>query len=283
MNVKLPAWSVRNPLGTIALFISLIYGVSALLLGTTVASLAPWNQTILTIFVVLFPCAVLAVFTWLVAVHHQKLYGPGDYRTDEGFLQAAGQSSPEEVGARLQKELSEDSDTASPNIEGAQPPSDGGHPEAVEPTENPMNRNRLIQRAYVAESLVFQELQDKLSGTVMRNVSLPAKTKPFRVDGVIYAPEGEYIVETILVRNKASIEGRLRRSVSRLKAIAEAFPTKRLIFAVVGDGVPANGEVLSKVGSFSHGIPDIATFFFDLHELELKYGFPSGAEEPGDA
>ena len=46
MGDKFPNWSARNPLGIIALFISLIYGMSALLLGTSVDSLAMFNQTL---------------------------------------------------------------------------------------------------------------------------------------------------------------------------------------------------------------------------------------------
>lgn len=279
MKVDLPTWSVRNPLGTIALFISLIYGTSALLLGSSVGSLAPWNQTILTTFVVLFPCAVLAVFAWLVSAHHQKLYGPGDYRSDEGFLQAAGQSSPEEVGARLQEELSEDAEVVPADAGQRQLPA-GAEPGEAVPEEGLATgaNRRLVQRAYLAESLVFQELQDRLSGTVMRNVSLPAKTKPFRVDGVIYAQDGEYLVETLVVRNATTLEGRLSRALGRLKNIAEAFPTKRLILAVVGDGVPASPEVLTRVGGFSREVPNIATFYFDLAELESKYGFPAAED-----
>ena len=78
---KLPSWSARNPLGIIALFISLIYGMSAVLLGTSVKNLSSANQTILVYFIVVFPFVVLGVFGWLVSRHHTKLYGPADCRT----------------------------------------------------------------------------------------------------------------------------------------------------------------------------------------------------------
>jgi hypothetical protein len=38
---------------------------------------------------VLFPVFVLATFGWLVSKHHEKLFGPGDYKSDAGFLTAA--------------------------------------------------------------------------------------------------------------------------------------------------------------------------------------------------
>lgn len=77
----------RNPLGIIALFIVLVYGFAAL---TTVSnSTSGAEQKPLIWFLTLFPVAVLVVFAWLVACHHKKLYGPGDYRDDRSFLEAS--------------------------------------------------------------------------------------------------------------------------------------------------------------------------------------------------
>jgi hypothetical protein len=104
-NFQMPSWMARNPLGIIALFISFIYGMSALLLGMTINNLAPTSQRALVTLIVLFPCAVLWVFGWLVSRHHTKLYGPGDYRTDTGFLNAGRPIAGADIGKRLQDEL----------------------------------------------------------------------------------------------------------------------------------------------------------------------------------
>lgn len=58
-NPKKLEWLAKNPLGIIALFISLIYGMSALLLGTSVGRISEVNQNFLIAFIILFPCAVL--------------------------------------------------------------------------------------------------------------------------------------------------------------------------------------------------------------------------------
>ena len=76
----------RNPLGIIALFIVLIYGFAALTLGIN-SSLQSTERLPLVWFLVLFPVIVLFTFVWLVSKHHEKLYAPGDYQTDEGFLE----------------------------------------------------------------------------------------------------------------------------------------------------------------------------------------------------
>jgi hypothetical protein len=76
----------RNPLGIIALFIVLIYGFAALTLGIN-SSLQAEERLPLVWFLVLFPLVVLFTFGWLVSRHHEKLYAPADYKSDDGFLQ----------------------------------------------------------------------------------------------------------------------------------------------------------------------------------------------------
>lgn len=68
-----------NPLGVVALFISLIYGVAALLVGATAESLSGAERWPLLLFVVLFLALVLWVFYKLVTEYHGKLYAPADY------------------------------------------------------------------------------------------------------------------------------------------------------------------------------------------------------------
>jgi hypothetical protein len=74
----------RNPLGIIALFIVLIYGFAALTLGVN-AKLELSERAPLVWFLVLFPFAVLFLFGWLVSQHHENLYAPSDFRSDESF------------------------------------------------------------------------------------------------------------------------------------------------------------------------------------------------------
>lgn len=75
----------KNPLGIIALFIILIYGFAALTLGLN-NSPQPSERLPLVWFLVIFPLIVLGTFGWLVSCHHEKLYAPDDYKSDDGFL-----------------------------------------------------------------------------------------------------------------------------------------------------------------------------------------------------
>ncbi|RQP21467.1 hypothetical protein [Piscinibacter terrae] len=95
---------VKNPIGIVALFISLIYGFANLLLGTTAGTLTPDERYPLIIFITVFPLVVLGVFYLLVSRHHGKLYAPGDFKDDKSFLRTL---SKEEVERKLQQEVTE--------------------------------------------------------------------------------------------------------------------------------------------------------------------------------
>ena len=78
----------KNPLGIIALFLVLVYGIAALTFGLSAASLSTQERWIILLFVVLFPCFVLFAFYRLVTKHHNKLYAPADWRDESHFLKA---------------------------------------------------------------------------------------------------------------------------------------------------------------------------------------------------
>lgn len=75
----------RSPLGIVALFIVLVYGIAALVVlipnHLTVTELAP-----LIYFLVLFPVVVFFGFLWLVSRHPDKLYSPSDFKDEKNFL-----------------------------------------------------------------------------------------------------------------------------------------------------------------------------------------------------
>jgi len=75
----------RNPLGIIALFIVLIYGMAAMIVGFN-GNLEPEARYVIVWFLVIFPILVLFVFAWLVAFKHGNLYAPSDFSNDNNFL-----------------------------------------------------------------------------------------------------------------------------------------------------------------------------------------------------
>jgi CheY-like chemotaxis protein len=77
----------KSPLGIIALFIVLVYGIAAFAFSQG-GGMDDVNITPLIYFLVFFPILVFCGFVWLVANHHTKLYGPSDYKNEELFLKS---------------------------------------------------------------------------------------------------------------------------------------------------------------------------------------------------
>jgi hypothetical protein len=95
----------RNPLGVIALFISLIYGFACLVLSTSISNLeTPFERMPLIWFIIIFPFVILVTFTFLVVKHHTKLYVPGDYKDEKNFINAyIGQDIPSDLNVLISK------------------------------------------------------------------------------------------------------------------------------------------------------------------------------------
>lgn len=95
----------RNPLGIIALFISLIYGFAGLLFNYAAEKITLTERWPIIIFIVIFPFVVLWVFYDLVIKHHWKLYAPKDFKEDKSFLNAIHPLTREEQEAKLNQEI----------------------------------------------------------------------------------------------------------------------------------------------------------------------------------
>lgn len=74
----------KSPLGIIALFIVLIYGFATL--AVTFSKALTDQLTPLIYFLVFFPVIVFVGFLWLVAKHHDKIYGPSDFKNEDNFF-----------------------------------------------------------------------------------------------------------------------------------------------------------------------------------------------------
>ncbi|MBA2858287.1 putative transcriptional regulator [Methanococcus maripaludis] len=74
----------KNPLGIIGLFITLVYGLGALV--TISPNLEGYQRSWLIIFIIIFPFVILGVFYRLVTKYHDKLYAPSDFQNEEHFV-----------------------------------------------------------------------------------------------------------------------------------------------------------------------------------------------------
>ena len=76
----------HNPLGIIALFIVLVYGLACLVIVTG-GSLSSIERLPVIYFLIVFPFVVLGVFTYLVSFRTWELFAPGDFKKEETYLE----------------------------------------------------------------------------------------------------------------------------------------------------------------------------------------------------
>jgi hypothetical protein len=167
----------RNPLGIIALFIVLVYGIAGLVFSSAAQHLQPAERSPLIWFLVSFPVAVLFSFLWLVARHHTKLYAPEDFKSEESFFRAM---SPSEQRERIKEELRE--------IE-----------KEVEKTPNQAGLKAIPSRLFLAEDLVIREIEAEFDVKVQRNVSMTysgtEEINDFGLDATFKSGNVNYAVE----------------------------------------------------------------------------------------
>lgn len=76
----------RNPLGIIALFIVLVYGLACLVIMTG-GSLSLEERLPIIYFLIVFPFVVLGVFTYLVSFKAGQLFAPSDFKKEENYIE----------------------------------------------------------------------------------------------------------------------------------------------------------------------------------------------------
>lgn len=279
---QVPTWSAKNPLGIIALFISLIYAMSALLLGASIDRLAHHNQTVLVLFIIIFPFIVLGVFAWLVAHHHKKLYGPGDFRSDEGF-QSIQDAPSESLGERLRKEVTQQSVEEEPEKRGevsasASAPS-AGKKDVGNVLQSSVGELSRINKAYIAEGLVFQDLQNRYGGSYRRNIYVKTnRGGEFAVDGILQGPNGHIVVEVKFFGKTSEYARRIRETLRYIETMKEIFIENKIsadkfVLAIVMDKEidSADIEIIrGRIQNINSGSTEIIIYSFE--ELAAKFG-----------
>lgn len=109
----------KNPLGIIALFIVMVYGIASLVV--TSDSMAEQDKSVLVYFLAIFPCFVLVSFVYLVASHFNKLYAPSDFKDEKNYIDAISVGTKEELEERavsFGKEVEKISGSLGGEIEG---------------------------------------------------------------------------------------------------------------------------------------------------------------------
>jgi hypothetical protein len=243
-----------NPLGIIALFIVLVYGIAGIVFGTSAQYLESNQKTIIVWFLVLFPVLVLGVFAWLVTKHHTKLYAPRDFQDASTFLRTLSLSEQKE---KIEKEVEEIISEAPPVQE-------------VDATR----REPIRKKIYLIEDLVLRDIEAEFSVSVQRQIAFAGAD--FGIDGM-FAKDGEgYGIEIKYMRRQLGRQA-IDQIVHYSRVASDRFGWKRFnfILAIVYEGLsPAEMESekdrISKILSEASG--KFIVRAYDYAGLLSKYG-----------
>lgn len=282
----------RNPLGIIALFIVLVYGIAAFVLGVSSSSLQPNERLPLIYFLVFFPVIVLIVFYRLVSNHHVKLYAPLDFQDKEGFFRAL---SPLEQKQKLEEEvksIEEDIETEISTHGDHSPgkvnkdykvPKAGNKLLSVEMEGSGILKTISTRHAYVlAEELAFREIETEFGVSVHRQVAIG---RDYGFDGIFMQRGKPIVIEIKYTKRPQVMRMMLRKELDRFSKILRTMkPEPSFLLAIIAEGV--NGEQrniesakLMKIAEETNLAVQIRIFDFD--KLKEKYGFADTVTQQG--
>jgi hypothetical protein len=150
----------KNPLGIIALFISLIYGLACVVLSLSLKNLeGPTERLPLIWFIIAFPVFILIGFIFLVVKHHAKLYAPSDYKDEANFVKTLDARNQTQ---RIQNEV----DAIKRDIE--ETPMAENKEKQIEITIEPTDKKSLQNKYLIAEDLALRAFEQDRKLTVTR-------------------------------------------------------------------------------------------------------------------
>lgn len=168
--------TIRNPLGIIAIFATLIETVVSITLTTGLDKLISSSERLPVIwFIIIFPLLLLGVFVFLVIKFPTHLYSPRDFRTDASFLKANDtqikehleadenaieENSPIKPPVNVDSSKSEGKGVVLTIGEAMKAAEDQGITEAEKILGLPLRRN-VIFRPYGSNDLIFDGLYQK--------------------------------------------------------------------------------------------------------------------------
>jgi len=182
----------RNPLGIIALFIVLVYGIAALLFTQSLEKLNSDERLPLIWFLMLFPVLVLVTFYLLVSRHHTKLYAPKDYQDRDGFFRAMTPIESQkkfEADIKIEEQLG-DSESVQQII-----PENKNQDQFLHSAKKTSFRDAYI----LAEMLVVRRLELELGIRAIRDVRMENHVG---IDALFVGPKETTVVEVKFTRSQ---------------------------------------------------------------------------------
>ncbi len=271
----------KNPLGIIALFVSLIYGFACLVLSTSISNLKGENERLPLIwFIIAFPLIILIAFVFLVVKHHEKLYSPSDYRADDAFIQTIGKDKIKEKQLKEVKELEEakinenivvEEDLKSEKINNEK------QIEKVEPETTKESKEQLLSIYKNAELWATKEISLKYNVLFKNNVSVNIQSRKIELDAFGTSEKGNYIAEIKYWKSNKSdrnLKLSIQEFLSQHKHLESTFGRNNRDFKLIVVFVFDNLKNVNKsdlLGFVKNIYNNADVEFFDYEELRKNY------------
>jgi len=274
----------RNPIGIIALFVSLIYGFACLVLSTSLQNLHEDKERLPLIwFIIIFPVIILGAFIYLVVHHHEKLYSPSDFRGDDSFIHALDKKRIREKQlSEVQKlETAPEKPIEEIQIDKIDVKDDHAkvQDKTTEVSEIPIIEETsadLLKRYSNAETWAAKELSLKYNVLFKTNVSLQTQQGKMELDAMGHDSETVFVADIKYWKSnksenalKLSIQEFLRQR-TKLQKVFTARKEFKLIIVLVFDSLKDVDK--SDYLTFVKNIYDDANIeFFQYDELKKLY------------
>jgi hypothetical protein len=256
----------RNPLGIIALFIVLVYGIAGLVLASSSGDLQAIERLPLVGFLVVFPVIVLIVFYFLVTRHHTKLYAPKDFPDPEDFIRVM---TPAEQRENLEREIEETSSGVELEIRKEQEQETVA---AATEDEAAVTTADLRSDWVLAEELAIREVQIEFGARVHRQVVVGPH---YAYDGV-FLRGGKLTVLEIKYTRRLNWSTTVKRAIEHLNRAAENVqPARAAVLVIVTDGIPPEWrqrEAEEARELLKSSPMPIELLTYDFMDLKQKYG-----------
>lgn len=274
----------RNPLGIIALFVSLIYGFACLVLSTSISNLVANNERLPLIwFIIIFPIIILIAFIYLVVNHHEKLYAPGDFRGDDAFIQTIDENKRKQ---RIQEEVEnlEASPKSVDSEQNEEPESNTTEdttiikPSEVKTEIKSIPESALIKMYTNAEEWSINELSLKYKVPFKSQVKLRTQFDNFELDGYGTDSTSTYVVEVKFwqtSRSNRRLKLKIQEFLTKKSRLERSFnkPSRsmKIIIALVYDNLSEINQDELKAYVHEIGGSNVILEFFDYFELKKNY------------
>ena len=238
MKLKKFKQSVHNPLGIIAMFVTMIYGIACLVIGKGLPMLYMHCERMWLIqFVFWFPFVLLLAFAMLVIFFPTHLFGPGDYSSPEMYLKSLGRKETQE---KLDVDVADVKDDIKKQVK----PSSG----ATQPTSIPSS-SELREIIQNIETKALLELNEKYGVVFRQNVKFGDKYHPMYLDGYAFFNHVHYVAEVkympyAVSGNLSMLMKQMYSIFGRLSQIGIINKTKIILCVVFDEKDPAFEENL---------------------------------------